>query len=76
VHEHNRKAFELWQMVNGQWRFSFNGPAAMDLCAVESCLRINRIDRGNSVFLANQLLTIGEVILAEWRRKRPGTKQH
>jgi hypothetical protein len=76
VHERNRKAFELWRMVSGQWRFSFNGPAAMDIVAVESCLKINSIGEENSVYLANQLLTIGEVILAEWQRKQPGTKTH
>jgi hypothetical protein len=76
VHDRNKRALELWRMVNGQWRFSFGGPVALDLSAVESCLRITGTCKENRMFLTNQLLTIGEVILAERQLDSNNNKLH
>jgi hypothetical protein len=53
----NRVAVDIWNSsLQGQWRFSFGGPVAVDLTAVESALRIHGIPPPERPFVAEQLL--------------------
>jgi hypothetical protein len=69
LHEMNRTAFDLWQILQGQWRFSYGGPVALDLTAIEAALRLHNIPEADRAFVAEQLLAIGSVVLAEWRKE-------
>jgi hypothetical protein len=74
VHERNITAFTLWGSLAGQWRFSYGGTESLDIVAIESALRIHDIRKSDRIFVTEQLLTIGDVVLAEWRRKSNRTR--
>lgn len=70
IHPWNETAFNVcWRWVKGQWRASPSGVQDIDLCAIDIALRYCRIDEEDKPRIAGQLLKIGEVVIAEIRRK-------
>ncbi|MDL2315653.1 DUF1799 domain-containing protein [Desulfovibrio sp. OttesenSCG-928-A18] len=70
IHPWNETAFNVcWKWVKGQWRSAPSGVLAVDLCAIDIALRYCGIDEADKPRVAGQLLKIGEVVLAEFRRR-------
>lgn len=70
MHVLNATAFEVWGAVRNQWRYSFNGPEALDYLAVDLAVRRKGIPEALWLVVAEQVLTIGDVIVDEAARER------
>jgi hypothetical protein len=64
---------EIWSTVSNQWRFSFNGPEALDVVAIEAALRIHDIEKSERKFVTAQLLKISDIVLDELKTNSPAS---
>lgn len=70
IHPLNAAALKLWEMVQGQWRFSTAGAMALDITAIETALRIGRVPVSERAGLTEQVMLIGDTVIAEIREER------
>ena len=68
IHPLNQTAIRLWGMVKGQWIPSFGGEHGINLVAVDVAMRLHGVHEDDQLHVAQQLLQMGDVIVAEVRR--------